>query len=558
MTKITSLLILAISICNITAQDLIERLQQGIVTQSSVITTESSMLAQKFINTDSKDLAVRDFFKFKAVDNLRQSVLSKSVDNAVVFDFKESGFEAYTKAGIYEDQMILRIPVDEEHFFDLMLEKGEVLDKNFRLVTSGEGRIDYKPKGAFYNGIIAGIPESFATVSLSGDRIEIIASDPSGNYVITEIKGSQSEYILYNDFKLKEESNFSCGNTDEEFVLPDNFDPTDDTSKKAVRSNVEVYVEVDYDMYVDHGNSTSATMNYVLDVFRASVSVFEKEQISLRLNKVKIWTTANDPFNGITGIDDLDDALSDWACEGFDDADIAHYIGAGSLLVGKANGIGEFCDQEDSLFCGDDDTSHCASLGMDSPFIEIDGTATANLGYSVPTWELYLFCHEMGHVFGSPHTHACEWNGNGTQIDDCGNVTAFNNGDSTPSCFNSNSPIIPSNGGTMMSYCHQSSTSIDVNLSLGFGSQPGNLIRSVINNSSCIDTYELFCPEVETIESTVATNGTFDAKKEILIHDSSITTGFDPTFTGGEKVDIYGNWEVPAGANFRITNTGCN
>ena len=557
MKKITSLILFALSVYNITAQDLIERLQDGFVTQSSVITTESSTLAQKFINTDIKDMPVKDFFELKTVDNQRQEDLRKSVDNAIVFDLKQSIFEDYTKARLYEDQMILRIPVDQEHYFDLMLEKGEVLDKNFRLVTSEGGRIDYKPEGAFYNGIILGMPESFATVSISGDKIEIIASDPSGNYVITEIKGSESEYILYNDFKLKEEPNFSCGVNDEGFVLPDNFDPTVVTTKKAVRRNVEVYIEVDYDIYTDHGNSTTATMNYVLDLFRASVSVFEKEQISLRLNKVLIWTTNNDPFNGINDFDDFSDDLTDWACDGFSGADIAHYIGTTEGIGGLANGIGEFCDQEDGgIFCGDDNTSHCASLGMDTPFIELDGTATSNLGYSVPTWELYVFCHEMGHVFGSPHTHACAWNGNSTQIDDCGNVDALSNGDSTPSCFNSSSPIIPSNGGTIMSYCHLNP--VDINLSFGFGSQPGSLIRSVINNSSCIGTYELTCPEVQTIESTVATNGTFDAKKEILIHDATISAGFEPTFTGGEKVDIYGEFSAPVGANFRITNTGCN
>lgn len=557
MKKITSLIIFAFCLHSIMAQDLIERLQQGVVIPENRITDNSSPLAQKFINTSIKDLAVNEFFEIKTVGNDRQENMNRTVSDAIMFDLNRSGFEDFTKSKSFQDQMILRIPVDEIHYYDLMLEKGEVLDKNFRLETSEDGRIDYQSEGAFYNGIIVGLPESFATVSILDNRIEVIASDPSGNYVITEVVGSNSEYIMYNDFKLKQDPDFSCGVNDSEFVMPENFNPHDQTSNKAVRSNVEVYIEVDYDIYLDHGSSTTQTMNYVLDLFRSTVSVFEREQISLRLNKVLIWTTNNDPFNGISDFDDFSDDLTDWACDGFTDADIAHYIGTTEGIGGLANGIGEFCDQEDGgLFCGDDDTSHCASLGMDTPFMELDATATSNQGYNVPTWELYVFSHEMGHVFGSPHTHSCEWNGNSTQIDDCGNVFAFNNGDSTPSCFNSGSPIIPSNGGTIMSYCHLNA--VDINLSAGFGSQPGNLIRSVINNSSCIGTYELFCPEVETIESTVATNGTFDAKKEILIHDATITTGFDPTFTGGDRVDLYGEFQAPAGANFRLSNTGCN
>ena len=40
---------------------------------------------------------------------------------------------------------------------------------------------------------------------------------------------------------------------------------------------------------------------------------------------------------------------------------------------------------------------------------------------NVPTysWTVMVFTHEMGHLMGSRHTHACVWNGNNTQIDGC-------------------------------------------------------------------------------------------------------------------------------------------
>lgn len=557
MKKIYSLIIGFGLTCSISSQDLIQRVQQGITTPVKPITAESSNLAQKFIHTNFSDLTVKDFFSVKPIDTERQVDINKNVADAILFDLNRTEFSTFAKASFQEQQIILRIPVDKDHYFDLLLEKAEDLDKNFRLHTSEDGHINFNAdEGAFYNGIIAGIPESIATVSMSANRIEIIASDLSGNYVITEIKGSESEYIMFNDFKIKQNPNFSCGINDDDFVMPINLNPHPEASKKQVRDNVEVYIEVDYDIYVDHGMSTTETMNYVLDVFRASVSVFEKEQISLRLNKVLIWTTNNDRFNGISNFTDFDVALKAWACDGFTDADIGHYLGTTEGIGGLANSIGDFCDQNSGLFCIDDETAHCASLGMNKPFIELDAGATFTLGYSVPTWELYVFCHEMGHVFGSPHTHACAWNGNNTQIDDCGNLWSFNQGDPTVSCFNSASPIIPSNGGTMMSYCHLNA--VDINLSLGFDSQAAGLMRTVIYNSSCIGTYELTCPDVETIESTIATNATFDAKKEILIHDATITTGFAPTFTGKERVDIYGEFQAPAGSGFRLTNTGCN
>ena len=40
---------------------------------------------------------------------------------------------------------------------------------------------------------------------------------------------------------------------------------------------------------------------------------------------------------------------------------------------------------------------------------------------TVPTysWNVMVITHEMGHLMGSNHTHACVWNGNNTAIDGC-------------------------------------------------------------------------------------------------------------------------------------------
>jgi predicted Zn-dependent protease len=36
------------------------------------------------------------------------------------------------------------------------------------------------------------------------------------------------------------------------------------------------------------------------------------------------------------------------------------------------------------------------------------------------SWDVEVITHELGHLFGSPHTHGCYWNGNDTAIDGCG------------------------------------------------------------------------------------------------------------------------------------------
>ena len=85
------------------------------------------------------------------------------------------------------------------------------------------------------------------------------------------------------------------------------------------------------------------------------------------------------------------------------------------------------------------------------------GYAGINSSYAdVPTysWTVDVIAHELGHLFGSQHTHACVWNGNNTAIDGC--YTTEGN------CGNPGEP----NKGTIMSYCHLGPGK---DLSLGFG-----------------------------------------------------------------------------------------
>ncbi|MBL7727698.1 MAG: zinc-dependent metalloprotease, partial [Dinghuibacter sp.] len=95
---------------------------------------------------------------------------------------------------------------------------------------------------------------------------------------------------------------------------------------------------------------------------------------------------------------------------------------------------------------------------------------------TVPTYSLSVFIstHEFGHLFGSRHTHACVWNGNGTAIDGCAGFVEGSCG----------LPGNPAGGGTIMSYC--ANTSVGVNFSLGFGPQPGDVIRQRVTDATCL------------------------------------------------------------------------
>ena len=346
----------------------------------------------------------------------------------------------------------LTIPQSGRNNIVLDLVEVNPFSDDFILRAAPSMEIMHVDHGKHYRGIIRDQDKSVAAVSIYGDQIMGIISHPAatGNLVIGKLENSD-QHILYQDDQIVEKRKASCSAKDDMKPYDDDELQGVHTGTRALTDCVRLYLEVDFDIYVNKGSSLTSVNNYIGGVFNQVSTLYANEQIKTVVSEVVVWTQAS-PYNS-TNSGGMLDAFAAQR-QGFN-GDL------GMLLSFKASGGIAWVDG----FCRSNPDYSMSYSGIQSSY------------QNVPTysWTVEVCAHEFGHLFGSQHTHACVWNGNNTAIDGC----------ATPegSCPN---PGLPSSvtGGTIMSYCHL--TSIGIKFSNGFGTQPGNIMRSRVTSASCL------------------------------------------------------------------------
>lgn len=350
------------------------------------------------------------------------------------------------------DFMTLSLPLSSSETLDLELVKVDIFAEGFFVNT------DQKPSGVdidlgvHYRGVIKGKSGSIASVSVFKDKVMgLFSSKESGNLVLGPLDGNQAEnfHVLYNDADLIPDPDFSCETPDDGMA----YDEEQLAPRPFTRANecIKVYIEVDDDIRADKGGVTGAT-NYVTGLFNQSATIYAAENLNYQISQVFVWAGTS-PYTGGSSGSMLNQFKSQISTLNGDLGHMVSYKSSGGIAAGFAG-----------LCNSNVDNSLC--------FSDIFSTYSTVPTYS---WSVMVFTHEMGHLNGSRHTHACVWNGNNTAIDGCAGYIEG-------SCA---LPGYPSGGGTMMSYCHLSGRP-GIVFSLGFGTQPGNVIRNAAAGASCL------------------------------------------------------------------------
>lgn len=341
----------------------------------------------------------------------------------------------------------LTLPTNDRNEMTLELVRVEIKTPDFKVIEMPQGTVITNSENVHYRGIIKGVPNSTASISFINGEVMGLVSQPNrdGNIVIGKLDNSDL-HILYEDIDIQHAQNLSCESIlaqgemleyTEEVLLGN-------TEAKSAGDCPRIYFDLSTSFIGTQGNNATTASNYVEGVFNQVATLYANENVNILNSGMTAWTSSQ-PF--ATNLS----AYAVYRSSNSFNGDLGHLI---STLGGGVAYINGLCNNNYKF----------GESGLTGPY------------YTVPTysWAVNLLAHELGHNFGSRHTHDCAWNGNNTAIDGCGPAAGYGSGCNGP---------IPSNGGTIMSYCHL--VSVGVNLSLGFGSQPGNVIRNTVLNSNC-------------------------------------------------------------------------
>ena len=346
-----------------------------------------------------------------------------------------------------EDVVIREFPLDAGESPDLELRRFELFPDSARIVESGPGGIETAapvPDAAFFEGRVAGEPDSSVFLSAFGGSVHGYVQRGDSTFAIEPLGRWDRETPEHSVRRLTPEEWAALARSwrcEAELRAPA-------PSREAMLSTAVVAdtgqpftatiaVDTDYELFRRFSSAT-AERNYVSNELAAVSAIYWRDlKTRLQVGFLRIWTTQADPWSATSPLASL-----------FEVGDYWHAHGAGVsrstvvFLSGKNTGggvawvstvcQGDFWDSGDAHWGGG-----YAVVG------NIEGTLS-NFHHPAAgsdVWDIEAIAHEMGHNFGSVHTHCYS-----PPIDECYG--------SEPGCY-SGPNIDPGAGvGTIMSYCH--------------------------------------------------------------------------------------------------------
>ncbi len=400
-----------------------------------------------------------DLFQVYQPNARELQALRREVRAAQIYSLR---LENLLRARGRQDRVVeISLPLGAGQKMNLSLYKADIYTSGANILLASDVTTpwDYD-RPINYWGIVNGDAQSLASITLSRSGVAGFIYSRGKTYNLGRLEGNGNLHVLYEESDMLLPNTMNCFADELMNSLPEEAGSNAMAGVSALaQSNcVNMYIEVDNSIVTGKGGVQEAT-DYVNGVFSQVALLYANENINWRVNELKVWNVA-DPYTGPSSSDYLNQFRANIGSNF--NGNLAHLVGYGG--GGGVAYLNVVCNKS---------YGHGYS-GINSTYNHVPQ-------YS---WTVMVIAHEIGHNLGANHTHDCVWNGNNTPIDGCGTQAGYPG----TGCSGMPAGPIPAKG-TIMSYCHLLS-GVGIDLSLGFGLQPGDRIRSRVYNASCLSS----CP----------------------------------------------------------------
>lgn len=393
--------------------------------------------------------------------------------------------------------------------------RNQVLSDDFYVETS-DGR---KLKGKEYEGIHYKLEgDLIGGLSFREDGVlGMISHAEGGAFNIGESTPGKGNYVIVDD-RDQGIPTWTCQTDDHQTIQEMSQTP----SPKAAASckKVQVYFEADNDLYKKSNSNVTTASTFITGFFNIVAQLYLNEQINIEISSIYVWTTA-DPYTTQTQPGNFLLSFANNRPVASVNGNIAHMVSTRNPNMGGIAYTGVLCSSQ-----------------------TVHGLSNIYYSYSaLPTYSWTVGCvtHEIGHNFGSKHTHWCGWalpSGQTGRIDSCYASEAYNGS----SC----GTVTKARTGTIMSYCHI--TMGGINFNLGFGPLPGNAIRNGLANASCISGTSCLGTASVKVDSTtnkdknyiltISIPANHNAKSWKLMEGSTLSQSGNLTGTAAQTIKV--------------------
>lgn len=378
-----------------------------------------------------------------------------------------------------------------------------------------------------YRGVVRDETNSLVAITFYNDEIMGLVCTDDGNFNIAKDSLS-GKHLFYNDRNLKDTISPLCATEEDPSVIYDstvlfsqrnNLKEDGTVRGMVINKIVWFYVETRVQFYRKLGRDLDEVEAWVMNIFNQVALLYLNEDIMTGVSMICMWH-GGDPYTNSAGAQTL--------LKEFKDRTTSIQGDLGILL-------GYFKDSKDGEGIASSFNGLC-NHSVDNK-LAVARINTFYENFPVYSRSVKIVTHELGHLFGSRHTHACVWNGNNTAIDGCaGGVEG-----------NCSLPDNPPSGGTIMSYCDKPKRP-GVNFNLGFGEQPGNVIRTNVINASCLETCDVnIRNQIISVNTTAST-----PCGNVNIQNVKVQSNSKLTIDADKETTIDGDFEIELGSELEI------